>query len=47
MRDLLKRLNPLEQKQCLIAGVNVNGAVWTRPELRAKVAYRGWASAAS
>ena len=41
MRSPLKRLNPLAQKRSQIAGLSVEGAVWTRPELRAEVQYRG------
>ena len=42
MRELLKRLDPLAQKYSAVPGLNVKGAVWTRPELRAEVAYRGF-----
>ncbi|HLH50444.1 MAG TPA: non-homologous end-joining DNA ligase [Roseiarcus sp.] len=42
MRDLLKQLKPLAQKTSPVAGLKVKGAVWTRPELRAEVAYRGF-----
>jgi hypothetical protein len=41
-RALLKRLDPLARKQATVAGFAVKGAVWTRPELRAEVAYRGF-----
>jgi bifunctional non-homologous end joining protein LigD len=41
MRMLLRRLNALVTKQSPAAGFKVKGAVWTRPELRAEVAYRG------
>jgi bifunctional non-homologous end joining protein LigD len=41
MRALLKRLDPLAQKRSPIADLAVKGAVWTRPELRAEVNYRG------
>jgi bifunctional non-homologous end joining protein LigD len=38
-------LDPLAQTRSAVAGVTVNGAVWTRPELRAEVAYRGFTTA--
>jgi bifunctional non-homologous end joining protein LigD len=41
MRDLLKRLEPLVQKQSPIAGLKAKGTVWGRPELIAEVNYRG------
>jgi hypothetical protein len=41
MRNLLKRFQPLAQKRSAVAGFAVEGAVWTRPELRAEVNYRG------
>jgi bifunctional non-homologous end joining protein LigD len=41
MRELLKRLNALATKRSPVAGIVAKGAVWTRPELRAEVAYRG------
>jgi ATP-dependent DNA ligase len=31
--------------EAAVEGVKANGAVWTAPELHAKVAYRGWTSA--
>jgi bifunctional non-homologous end joining protein LigD len=42
MRELLKRLNALAQKNNPVAGLKVKGVVWTRPELRAEVNYRGF-----
>jgi bifunctional non-homologous end joining protein LigD len=41
MRGLLKRLNPLAVKRSPVADLAVKGAIWTRPELRAEVNYRG------
>jgi hypothetical protein len=41
MRDLLKRLEPLVQKQSSIADLKAKGTIWTRPELIAEVNYRG------
>jgi bifunctional non-homologous end joining protein LigD len=41
MRNLLKRFQALAQKRSAVAGFAVEGAVWTRPELRAEVNYRG------
>jgi bifunctional non-homologous end joining protein LigD len=41
MRAVLKRLNPLAVKHRPISDLAVKGAVWTRPALRAEVAYRG------
>jgi bifunctional non-homologous end joining protein LigD len=41
MRNLLKSLDPLAVKRSPVASVVAKGAVWTRPELRAEVNYRG------
>jgi bifunctional non-homologous end joining protein LigD len=41
MRDVLDRLRPLIQKESPLAGLNVKRVIWTRPELVAKVNYRG------
>jgi bifunctional non-homologous end joining protein LigD len=38
------RLDKLAMPQAAVVGVKAKGAVWTAPELRAKVAYRGWTS---
>jgi bifunctional non-homologous end joining protein LigD len=37
----LKWLNPLAVKRSPVADLTVKGAIWTQPELRAEVAYRG------
>jgi bifunctional non-homologous end joining protein LigD len=41
---LKKKLDALAIREAAVVGVKARGAVWTVPELRAKVAYRGWTS---
>jgi bifunctional non-homologous end joining protein LigD len=41
---LMKSLDALAIREAAVEGVKAKGAVWTAPELRAKVAYRGWTS---
>jgi bifunctional non-homologous end joining protein LigD len=41
---LKRRLDALAIREAAVEGVNAKGAVWTAPELRAKVACRGWTS---
>jgi bifunctional non-homologous end joining protein LigD len=41
---LKKRLDALAIREAAVAGVKAKGAVWTAPDLHAKVAYRGWTS---
>jgi bifunctional non-homologous end joining protein LigD len=38
---LKKRLDALAIREAAVEGVKAKGAVWTEPELHAKVAYRG------
>ena len=40
-RALRKRLDPLAVRRSTVAGLAVRSAVWTRPELRAEMNYRG------
>jgi bifunctional non-homologous end joining protein LigD len=42
IRSLFHRLDAIKQAQCPVKGLKVKGAVWTRPELRAEVKYRGF-----
>jgi len=42
---LKRRLDAIRADRCALLGVKNKGAVWTRPELRVAIAFRGWTDA--